>query len=895
MERFNSFKSFEKIYRETINSEGQFLDFQKYYAHTHPIKEPENLIEHTTLVVDYTLALINNHHLEIVIHRLLQPLLEVKSISSPEEVGIFVKKIFLSTIIFHDYGKINESFQYYLMNNQNFRPNRANGIGTKHSILSAFLYISSYLNEIYLSEKFNEESKAILYLLTFLFSLSIIKHHSSYIEKEIAFPEELIDALGPYLYKIGVNIEINLIQQFFNGYKVKIKEFSEILPESFYFPLYMLIKLNYSLLTAADYYATTSFKMSLKIEEFGVLQREDIERFVNSFKSAKLYNKEFFEQREVIQNTPHEYLLKCNPQNINILRQKLLDEVITGICQNSEQNIFYLEAPTGSGKTNLSIAAALELLKLNREINKIYYVFPFTTLITQTAKTIQETLELSTEQVIQLHSRSGFTSKREEEQYGSEHLNYIDYLFVNYPITLLTHVKFFDILKSNSKEPTYIFHRLANSIVIIDELQSYPPREWDKIAFFIDQFAYYFNIKFILMSATLPKLSNLKVSEMPLNFYTVVKDKIKYFQNPNFRDRVKFDFSLLEQNLDLDELSNFVVQKCNQYASINSGKVKAIVEFIYKRTASNFYKYIYKQAKADGYDILILSGTILEPRRREIIEFIKSVELKKKHEKILLISTQVVEAGVDIDMDIGFKDKSLIDSDEQLAGRVNRNARPEPATVYIFDLDPAFRIYGDDLRYRITRDFISHEDYVSILSNKDFDYLYEKVYHTTNLENKDEFIQNLSDYQSMIKKLKFSKINSQFKIIDQQSATIYVPLEIPAKYFSNEDLKYLQKIELYSDEADIDGEKVWGFYLNLTQCHTDDFIKKKITLKKLYGIMSQYMFSIHLYSSLLKQLLRFCDNSYYEKYNILYMAAWQDVYDFKTGIMDDKFDETVFI
>ena len=54
---------------------------------------------------------------------------------------------------------------------------------------------------------------------------------------------------------------------------------------------------------------------------------------------------------------------------------------------------------------------------------------------------------------------------------------------------------------------------------------------------------------------------------------------------------------------------------------------------------------------------------------------------------------------------------SLIDSDEQLAGRVNRNARPEPSQVFIFDMDPAFRIYGSDLRYKITQDHISFDDY----------------------------------------------------------------------------------------------------------------------------------------------------------------------------------------
>lgn len=57
-------------------------------------------------------------------------------------------------------------------------------------------------------------------------------------------------------------------------------------------------------------------------------------------------------------------------------------------------------------------------------------------------------------------------------------------------------------------------------------------------------------------------------------------------------------------------------------------------------------------------------------QEKEIIDFIKNIHNKN----VLLVTTQVVEAGVDIDMDIGFKEKSLVDSDEQLAGRINRNS-----------------------------------------------------------------------------------------------------------------------------------------------------------------------------------------------------------------------------
>ena len=71
-----------------------------------------------------------------------------------------------------------------------------------------------------------------------------------------------------------------------------------------------------------------------------------------------------------------------------------------------------------------------------------------------------------------------------------------------------------------------------------------------------------------------------------------------------------------------------------------------------------------------------------------------------REKKIILISTQVVEAGVDIDMDLGFKDSSIIDSDEQLAGRINRNVNKQHCTLYLFNYNRESVIYGKDLRYK---------------------------------------------------------------------------------------------------------------------------------------------------------------------------------------------------
>jgi CRISPR-associated endonuclease/helicase Cas3 len=562
-----------------------------------------------------------------------------------------------------------------------------------------------------------------------------------------------------------------------------------------------------------------------------------------------------------------------------------------------DKNVFFLEAPTGSGKTNLSLAAALTLLKSSPDINKIYYVFPFTTLITQTAEAIEKTLGITREQMIQLHSRSGFNEKNEEKEDGlyKNRLNYIDNLFVNYPVTLLTHIKFFDILKGNSKETNYLIHRLANSIVIIDEVQSYPPKEWDKITYFIGKFADYFNIKFIVMSATLPKLDTLHIETINQHFTPLIKDKYRYFQNPNFKNRVNFDFTLLEEkNLDIETLADFVYEKCEKYAENNVGTVKAIIEFIFKKTASKFYNLIYEKAESAGYELYLLSGTILEPRRKEIIQLIKTSE-QKEINKILLISTQVVEAGVDIDMNIGFKDKSLIDSDEQLAGRVNRNAAPNPATVYIFNLDRAFSIYGKDYRYKITRDLIDHHQYQNILAYKDFDKLYHKVIDKINKDNKNIDLVNFDDYIKYIRDLEFFNIDKDFKLINEHTESVFVPLRIPINCFSKSDLMFLKEFNCQNGGDHVNGENVWEAYEGIITSKDKNFINKRIDLKKIYGIMAQFMFSIYGKSEQLIELIRYAKDRPQNTFGIIYLLHWEDVYDYKSGIKDNKFEEAIFL
>jgi len=901
MNSFNSFESFSEIFEKTPFLDRRLPDYQIYYAHIDPLKAPELLSDHVKTTCSYTLRLITEHGIEPVVHNLIRPFLDGYDDITWQQTGNFIKKLFFNAIVYHDYGKINENFQVKRMNNAHFKVNRKNKIDSRHSILSAYLYIAEHLKELYENSYFTEEIKKKLFLLTFLFANNINRHHASYIDMVVDYPDELIRSLKSYLSVLSMEFEDRFLLNVFQNFQSYRKDYIRcFLSEKCRFPLYALLKLNFSLLTASDYYATFSYKQDVHINDFGILSQAEKECFVNQFQVSKSYNHELFAKKDFFINYPFENLQTCCPENLNILRKKLLAEVLDSIQTHRDKNVFYLEAPTGSGKTNLSLAAALEIFKAFPEINKIFYVFPFTTLITQTAQTIKETLNVTDDQLIELHSKAGFHSKNEERNdgsYGAEYVNYIDYLFVNYPVTLLTHIKFFDILKSNDKDANYLIHRLANSIIIIDEIQSYTPAHWDKIAYFITQYADYFNMKVIIMSATLPKLDLLVLRGLSENYFVPLIDKKEnYFQNPNFKNRVQFDFTLLhDKDLSTEMLADFVYEKCENYADTNNGHVKAIIEFIFKKRASEFYYIIKDRAEASGYNVYLLSGTILEPRRKEIIRSIK----ESQEDKILLISTQVVEAGVDIDMNIGFKDQSLIDSDEQLAGRVNRNSKPHTAIVYIFKLDKAHCIYGSDLRYSLTRDYISLQQYMEILQEKNFDYLYKMVCDKINKDNDDQFLRNINAYREYIKQLEFNKINREFQLIEERTATVFVPLSVSANNFSKSELEFLAACGCYDDFNDIDGILVWQVYKNIISEKKDDFVKKSINLKKIAGIMSQFMFNIHANSNQILELKRHAnlEDEIYERFGIIYLNRWDSdkVYTYEGGINDKQFNEPLFL
>lgn len=868
-----------------------------YYAHLSRDKSnKETLFEHSELVSKYCLLLMESHQIDHLFDSLIEKLMPQLSIKSEKELGNFFKEIFIAAIVYHDLGKVNPNFQVLKMENELFSLNNKLSFQSNHSLLGAYLFSNIYFKKTVENTQFNDDEKLILFFSIHLFAGAIIKHHNPTIDFSLEFENQQIDDCYSFLETYCIFWDENFCSSFyhgatdiFDGFRVMVDN-----PE-IYFNLFATTKLLYSLLTASDFYATNEFMTKIKINEFGILSKPEKEKLIGRFKTVKPYNKDLYEKLEHYQSIPFEKLAERNNQNLNILRQKLTAEMISNLRDHFESKCFYLEAPTGAGKTNLSLAFATELMNVDSSLNKVFYVFPFTTLITQTFKSIKETLEIDNNSIIQIHSKAGFREKG-DGTYGNEKRIYLDNLFVNYPIALLSHVRFFDILKGNEKESNYLLHRLCNSIVIIDEIQTYNPEHWDKIVYFLANYAQSFNIRVLIMSATLPKIDALH-ENLKGSFISLISNRDQYFSNQNFAGRVSFDFTLAdkkrpeneeEKKRYLTELSDFMIEKAEHYASLNDENVKVLIEFITKKTAALFFSTINQDCRFEEYKILLLSGDILEFRRKQIINSIKEQEFSK----VIVVSTQVVEAGVDIDMDLGFKDRSLIDSDEQLAGRINRNASKDNCIVYLFDCDKTSTIYGSDSRYKVQQtDKDIFDDYKEILVKKQFHALYEKVFEQKSKNMRNVYHADNSYYQHF-KNFNFSKLHAEFKLIeDNDSRQLFVPVCIPVSFFDN--IADMMINECLSDDMKfIDGTRVFIYYERILNAKYDDLTCKLIEWKNLGHIMSQFCISI--YKKQLETIqdmldLKRCETGY------LYLLNWKQIYSTEFGFDQDKIDVSNFL
>lgn len=414
----------------------------------------------------------------------------------------------------------------------------------------------------------------------------------------------------------------------------------------------------------------------------------------------------------------------------NLVSQKVNDIDI------NKGNLFTLTAPTGIGKTLTSVEFALKLKEKMEEKGQkvqIIYCLPFINIIEQVAGEFEKLFDNDI-RVLKHHKYSDISKNDEEkeEKYSFEQ-SLMELECWQGDIIITTFVQFFHTIIGNKNKLLKKFHHLANSIIILDEVQSIDAKYWPLVGIALNYLTKLLNSQILLMTATRPfikeaanklittnknigkkasKINSLSdiIEEMPL-----LDNYNKYFKKLN---RTKLVPIIKDDEYSIEDFIELFIdkRKFDQSALIVVNTIKKSIE-IY----DELKKYVEKK------NLFYLSTNIVPAKRRWIIKKVR--QLIKDGVKVVLVATQCIEAGVDLDFDIGFRDIAPLDSIIQVAGRINRNNDPSKkfSPLYILNFkNDSINIYGSiniDTCKKILmekqneKSYIEEPEYVELINN----------------------------------------------------------------------------------------------------------------------------------------------------------------------------------
>lgn len=791
------------------------LDFivknpDKYLGHIEGVgNNKEKLEDHINKTFAYYQKILDEKNLGKVFERFFLSIFDVK------EGYSHFKDLIDSVILFHDLGKINSRFQRNKL--KNFEIDLIDlGIESQHSILSSFIYVYIFVGKIK-NLKIDDELKEKFYYIIFLNAFVISRHHSDLSDFSYSihnFFDLFIDERSKFYKTLNyLSKDKNIKEEFFDDFEEISNDIMDLVydfdmdssykdfKKSKSKEIYIYTRLIYSILVASDFYATTDYMNGYKTK-FPQINKNDLIKIYNNSKLIKNIKKgekdKSYEKKE----------------NINDLRTKIFLNAEKNLEEKSDKNIFFLEAPTGSGKSNTAMNLSYKLL--NDQINKIIYAYPFNTLVEQNKNTLLKYYKkTSIEEKISIINSITPIGKSDNDDFMKDWDYYIksllDRQFLHSPFIITSNVGLFNTLFSNKRKNIFGLYQITNSVIVLDEIQAYREDLWNEIIEMLEIYSKIFNLKIIIMSATFPDLSALLDEDKKKNIGKLIKNPREMFNEPLFKNRVKINYDLLDLGkIDYDHLLNHMKENIGNHKKI-------LVEFIRKKDAENFFKILNEEEIFNQYNILILTGDDNLRRKSQVIRQISGEVIKKT----ILIASQVVEAGVDIDMDIGYKDISMLENEEQFLGRIGRSALKNDAVAYFFDMADEKKIYKNAQDILTLR----NKDRRKNLETKDFSrYFALKLQKAKN--DRDEYA--YINFEKDLIKLNFEKISKHMELIDDNRQMI--------ELFLNRNLRINGK--------EIKGSEIWNQYINLIENKDMNYSEKIVKLSEKKAQMSDFLYRI---------------------------------------------------
>lgn len=596
-----------------------------------------------------------------------------------------ISKIGELAAIFHDLGKINPNFQDKLAKKQT--------VGySHHAYFSALAFYGFCLkgnnNKVvqgFLKDKFSQSDVIALIIL-------IAKHHGhlpNFIPKgNIEFEpyiisqqeiKELYDFNSKHLHQLPIK---DFLDHYFKKSAdtniVSILE-EEKLKKAFYEAIQFKESENE---VALEYFLNTQFSFASLI-----LADKNDARNSNLIESD---GKKIDKFSEIYSKQIKQYISKFKSDSaLNILRTQIRKEAILNIdnyLKNNER-IFELTSPTGSGKTIMLLSLAAKIIK-NKGPLRILYSLPFLSITEQVEQEVLEIFKDCSEE----HFIQRIDSKSNDDRFNDlqkeldktptiekiaelEALTFQQQTF-SYPFIITTFVQFFETLLSNKNGTLLKLPNFSNCIFLIDEIQALPPRLYSFFVAYLSKFCQKFNSYAIVSTATQPNF-NLQNKEEINSFFQDYRqpkqllDHYKYFNNKVFN---RYQIELKENTYDIQKLTAEIIKEDNS--------VLVILNTI---DDSKLLFKSFLDERLNTEEVYLLNTHFIPEDRNKKIKIVK--ERLEKGLKTILVSTQLIEAGVDIDFPVLYRDFAPISSIVQSAGRCNRNGKLKFGKIILFNLE----------------------------------------------------------------------------------------------------------------------------------------------------------------------------------------------------------------
>lgn len=561
--------------------------------------------------------------------------------------------------LFHDIGKVNPNFQEKL-----------NGSCPKeydhHAYLSAyafFMFLIKNPDMFKVPHGFNSNN----YLISLI--TIVAKHHgdlpdmmpygdnsilSSYEvnnlytfldKKHISFGNVFSELLG-IEPSMPSSMEEERIRFFFKGIVNKSNDYKVALP------FYLEIQSIFSALIKADKsdagdMVSTLDKGVEDLENFSHIYPSILQHYLDNLKSQTLLN---------IERT------KIRLESINSIRKGLKEG----------KQVFELTAPTGSGKTLMLLSLASEIIQ-SKGAKRIIYGLPFLSITEQVESEVLKILKGYEYFVQRIDSKSTNTRfddiQKELDENPSEKLlqelvalEFQEDTFA-YPFIITTFVRIFETLLGNKNHELMKLPNFSNCVFLLDEIQSLPPRLYGFFVAYLDKFCKLTDSFAVVSTATQPVLrlpgGNKEAKDFFLDYEQPFKLlSLSHYENPVFN---RYTVEVQKSIIDIEQLGHQVLQE--------EKSVLVILNTI--QDTKDLYNFITENM--DDTNVLLLN-THFTPRDRSLKIYLAKRKLRQG-DKVVLISTQLIEAGVDIDFPVLYRDFATISSIVQSAGRCNRNGK----------------------------------------------------------------------------------------------------------------------------------------------------------------------------------------------------------------------------